>query len=181
MPIFSTSKKLFITFFLIMMGFAFFVSCLNFHDRTGFSPAKSIRHYNGDEENFDDDTDYDSNEGLMQEGFFFPKPYREIIAITHVHAFAIPLVIFVMSRILSMTKISEVIKILVYAGAFISGIMNLLGPYLIRYKSEIFSVPLIISYYIMGLCFIAFMYFPIYEMWFKKPIEKPPKDTDYWL
>ncbi len=181
MPTFSVSKKLFITFFLIMIGFAFFVACLNFYDRTGFSTAKSVRHYSGDEDNFNDDVDYDSNEKLLQEGFFFPKQYREILEITHVHAFMIPLVLFVLSRILSMTKINESIKITIYSTAFISGIINLLCPYLIRYKSDIFTIPLILSYFFMGFCFIAFISLPIYEMWFKKASDKNGKYTDYWL
>ena len=117
----------------------------------------------------------------MQEGFFFPKSYREILEITHVHAFTIPLVIFVMSRILSMTKIKEGIKITIYSLAFAGAIMNLTGPYLIRFTSKIFTISLIASYLIMGLCFIAFVSLPIYEMWFKKDSEKAMKDSEYWL
>ncbi len=180
MPAFVISKKLFITFFLLMMGFAFFVSCINYYVTTVFSAQKSARHYNGDKEDFDE-TDYTDNEDLLQEGFFFAKPYREILGITHVHAFTIPLVIFVMSRILAMTKISDVIKIVIYSSAFISGITNLICPYLIRFKSDVFTVPLILSYLTLGLCFIAFISLPIYEMWFKKYGDMNEKYGNYWL
>ncbi len=126
------SKNLFITFFLVMIGCAFFISCLNFYERTKFSPKKTVRHYSGNEDNFDDEQEEYSEE-LLQEGFFFPKPYIEIIEITHVHAFMIPLIVFVMSRIFSMTKVREGIKITIYTFAFISTIMSLSGPWLIRY------------------------------------------------
>ena len=163
------------------MGFAFYVSCLNFCERTKFSSKNTVRHYSGNEENFNDETEYEYNEESLQEGFFFPKSYREILEITHVHAFTIPLVIFVMSRILSMTKIGEVVKITVYSFAFLGTIMNLTGPSLIRFKSDIFTITLIASYLILGSCFIVFMSLPIYEMWFKKDSGKVMKDTDYWL
>ena len=177
MSIIPVSKKLFITFFLVMIGCAFFISCLNFYERTKFSPKKTVRHYSGNEDNFDDEQEEYSEE-LLQEGFFFPKSYREIIEITHVHAFTIPLIIFVLSRIFSMTKVREVFKIAIYSFAFIGTIMNLSGPWLIRYKSDIFTLTLIASYIILGLCFIFFISMPIYEMWFK---ESEEKDINYWL
>lgn len=181
MPTFSISKKLFITFFLLMMGVAFYVSCINFSERTKFSPTKTVRHYNGDEEDFNNESNYEYNDESLKEGFFFPKSYREILEITHVHAFMIPLIIFVMSRILSMTKIKEGAKITVYSSAFAGTIMNLSSPLLIRFKSDIFTISLIASYLILGLCFIAFISLPIYEMWFKNDSGRDVKDTDYWL
>ncbi len=161
------SNKLSITFFLIIMAYAFYISCANFYERTGFSPKKTVRHYSGNEEKLNDESNYEYNDDLLQEGFFFPKTYREIIEITHVHAFSIPLVLFVMSRILSMTLIREGIKIAIYSIAFAGTIMNLSGPWLIRYKSDVFTISLILSYYILGLCFIFLISLPLYEMWFK--------------
>ncbi len=163
----TTSSKLSITFFLIIMAYAFYVSCANFYDRTSFSPRNTVRHYGGNEEKPEDESGYEYNENLLQEGFFFPKPYREIVEITHAHAFAIPLIIFVMSRILSMTLIRDWIKITVYSVAFAGTIMNLSGPWLIRFKSDVFSLSLITSYFLLGACFIFLIALPLYEMWFK--------------
>jgi len=166
MPAFTISKKIFITFFLIAMGTAFFFSCLNSYDRTNFSPKQTIHHYKGS----------DGNQG-NGEGFSYSMSYREVIEVMHVHAFLIPLIIFVMSRILSMTGTGEGIKITIYVSAFIGTIMNLSGPYLIIYTSEIFTISLIASYIILGSCFIAFISLPIGKMWSRKPAE----ESDYWL
>jgi len=166
MPAFTLSKKIFITFFIIAMGTAFFFSCLNSYDRTHFSSEQTIHHYQGSEE----------NQGYG-EGFSYPMSYSEVIEVMHVHAFLIPLIIFVMSRILSMTGTGEGVKITVYVSAFIGTIMNLSGPYLIIYASEIFAILLIASYIILGLCFIAFISLPIGKMWSRKPAE----ESDYWL
>lgn len=161
------SNKLSITFFLIIMAYAFYISCANFYERTSFSPRNTVRHYSGNEEKPNDESSYEYNENLLQEGFFFPKSYREIIEITHVHAFTIPLIIFVMSRILSMTLIRDWIKITIYSVGFVGIIMNLSGPWLIRFKSDVFSLSLITSYFLLGFCFIFLITLPLYEMWFK--------------
>jgi len=149
------------------MAYAFYVSCANFYERTNFSPRNTVRHYSGNEEKLNDESSYEYNENLLQEGFFFPKSYREIIEITHVHAFTIPLIIFVMSRILSMTLIRDWIKITIYSVGFVGTIMNLSGPWLIRFKSDVFSLSLITSYFLLGFCFIFLITLPLYEMWFK--------------
>jgi len=162
-----TSNKLSVTFFLILMAFAFYVSCAGFYERTNFTTGNTVRHYNGDEEESDNEADYEYNESLLQEGFYFPKSYREILDITHVHAFTIPLIIFVMSRILSMTQISDWIKITIYGTAFTGIIMNLSGPLLVRFTSDVFSTSIIVSYFLLGICFVAFISIPMYEMWFK--------------
>ena len=177
MPPLTISKKIFFTFFLIMIGVAFCFSCLKSYEITRFSPAQTMRHYSGNEEKFNDATEYEYTGEDLQESFFDSMSYTEIIGVMHVHAFMIPLIIFVLSRILSMTGTGEGVKITVYVSAFIGTIMNLSGPFLIRYKSEIFTISLIASYIILGLCFIAFISLPIGKMWSRKPAE----ESDYWL
>ena len=167
-----TSNKLSVTFFLLLMAYAFFVSCANFYERTNFTPRNTVRHYSGNEEMTNNESNYEYDENLLQEGFYFPKSYREIVEITHVHAFTIPLIIFVMSRILSMTLIRDWIKITIYCTAFASIIMNLSGPWLVRFNSDVFSISLIASYFLLGICFIALISIPMYDMWFK------PKEAD---
>lgn len=149
------------------MAYAFFVSCANFYERTNFTPRNTVRHYSGNEEKSYNDSNYKYNESLLQEGLYFPKSNKEIIEITHVHAFTIPLIIFVMSRILSMTLVRDWIKITIYSVAFAGIIMNLSGPWLVRFKSDVFSISLIASYFLLGICFTALISIPVYEMWFK--------------
>ncbi len=166
MPAFTLSKKIFITFFLVAMGTAFFFSCLKSYDRTYFSPQQTSHHYKGSVE----------GQGNSEDSSY-PMSYGEVIEIMHVHAFLIPLIIFVMSRILSMIKVGEGVKITVYVSAFIGAILNLSGPYLIINTSEIFTISLIISYIILGTCVIAFISLPIFKMWSRKPAE----ESDFWL
>ena len=159
------------------MGIAFGISCLNFCERTGFSPTGAVRHYNGNVDSVNEETEYEYHEEMLQEGFFFPKSYREILEITHVHAFMIPLIIFVMSRILSLSDIREGIKITIYSTAFTGTSMNLASTCLIRFKSGFFPLSLLASYIVLGLCFIAYISLSIWVMWFKKAA----RDVEYWL
>ena len=71
-----------------------------------------------------------------------------------------------------MTLIRNWIKITIYSTAFVGIIMNLSGLWLVRFTSKVFSISIIISYFLLGICFIALIIIPIYEMWFK------PKETD---
>ncbi len=177
MPKLTLNKKIAITFFLIVIGVAFFFSCLNYYEKTVFSPTQTISHYGSGEESFVNEVETEYNEEGFQEDYFLPKTYREIMEITHVHAFMVPLIIFVMSRILAMTGISEGVKLTVFTFAFIGTVLNLSGPYLIRYKSDIFAISLLASYIMLGPCIIAFISLPLCKMWSRKAFE----GADYWL
>ncbi len=149
------------------MAYAFYVSCASFYERTNFTPRNTVRHYSGNEEKSNNDSNYKYDENLLQEGFYFPKSHKEIVEITHVHAFTIPLILFVMSRILAMTLTRDWIKITIYSVGFAGTIMNLSGPWLVRFKSDVFSISIIASYFLLGICFIALISIPMYDMWFK--------------
>ncbi len=177
MPKLTLNKKISITFFLILIGVALFFSFLNFCEKTAFSPTQIISHYGSAEESFNDEVGAEYNEEEFQEVYLLPKTYREVMEITHVHAFLIPLIIFVLSRILAMSGTGEGVKISVFTFAFIGTVLNLSGPYLIRYKSDIFSISLLASYLILGPCFIAFISLPLCKMWSRKTSE----GVDYWL
>lgn len=177
MPKLTLNKKIAITFFLIVIGVAFFFSCLNFCEKTGFFPTHTISHYGSGEESFGNEVETEYSEKEFQEDYVLPKTYREIMEITHVHTFMIPLIIFVLSRILTMTGAGEGTKITVFIFAFIGTILNLSGAYLIRYESDIFAISLLASYIILGPCFIAFISLPLCKMWSRRAFE----DADYWL
>ncbi len=157
------------------MGVAFYVSCLKSYEIAGFSPSQTMRHYGGSYDIYSDAVEYEYNEENLQKSFFDSLSYTEIIGTMHVHAFMIPVIIFVLSRILSMTKAGEGIKITVYSAAFVGTIMNMSGPFFIRFVSDTVAVSLIASYIILGLCFITFISLPMFEMWVSVI-----DDRDYW-
>ncbi|MFQ5862084.1 MAG: hypothetical protein ACE5IC_03080 [Candidatus Brocadiales bacterium] len=159
-----------ISFFLILMGLSMGVAFWNFYQRTSFSPEKVALYYLG---NVREDEPEDAP--LPEEGLMFPKSYREMAESTHVHAFTIPLIFFVLSRILNMTMMREGVKIATHVTAFVGIVLNLTGPWLVRFVSPSFSAWLIASYVLLGSVVIVYITYPMYEMWGAVEMEESGK------
>ncbi len=164
------SNKIFFTFFLSIMAIAVGLGFLTHYDRTGFSFKKTERYYCGDK---DEELDappasVEENNARLQEGLFFPKTYRELLGTTHTHIFSIPIVIFILSRIMAMTHAREGLKITVYSGSFSGILLNLASPWLIRYVCPHFVIVSILSSILLIFSFGAYLFIPLYEMWFRK-------------
>lgn len=154
------SNKMAISFFLILMGLSMGIAFWNFYQRTGFVPDKVAVYYVGNVRE-----DEPENAPLPEEGLVFPKSTKEMTESLHVHAFTIPLIFFVLSRILNMTAMGEGARIAVHVAAFVGIILNLTGPWLVRFVSTDFSVWLIASYALLGSAIIVYITYPMYEMW----------------
>lgn len=162
------SNKIFFTFFLFIMSIAIGLGFLNYYERTGLSAQKTIRYYCGDkEEEVDTPLSDEENRVKLEEGLFFPKSYRELLEVTHTHIFSIPIVLFILSRILAMTHTREGLKIVIYGISFMGVILNLAAPWLIRYASPHFVITFTISNILLILSFGAYIFIPLYEMWFR--------------
>lgn len=163
------SNKLFFTFFLSIIAVAVGIGFLNYYERTAFSPQKTVRYYCGDEEeDISESLSVEEDQPIQSEGMFFPKSYRELLEVTHTHSFSMPIVIFVLSRILAMTRAREGLKIIIYSISFAGVVLNLAAPWLIRYVCHHFVIVFIISNILLILGFGAYIFIPLYEMWFRK-------------
>ncbi|TVL99662.1 MAG: hypothetical protein CV087_17070 [Candidatus Brocadia sp. WS118] len=162
------SNKIFFTFFLAIMAVALGVGFLNYYERTGFSAQKTIRYYCGDEEEaLDIPLSAEENRTKLEEGLFFPKSYRELLEVTHTHIFSMPIVVFILSRIMAMTHTREGLKVTIYGVSFMGILLNLASPWLIRYSSPHFVIAFTISSIFLMLSFGAYIFIPLYEMWFR--------------
>lgn len=163
------SNKIFFTFFLSIMAIALGLGFLNYYERTGCSAQKTIRYYCGDEEEaLDTPLSAEENRAKLEEGLFFPKSYRELLEVTHTHIFSIPIVVFILSRIIAMTHTREGLKITIYGVSFMGILLNLASPWLIRYSSPHFVIAFTISNIFLMLSFAAYIFIPLYEMWFRR-------------
>ena len=97
-----------------------------------------------------------------------PWNYRELLEVTHTHIFSIPIVVFILSRILAMTHTREGLKITIYGVSFMGIILNLAAPWLIRYACHHFVITFTISNILLILSFGAYIFIPLYEMWFRR-------------
>ena len=156
----SLSNRMAISFFLILMGLSMGIAFWMFYQRTAFSPERVALYYVG---NVREDEPEDAP--LPEEGLTFAKSSRELAESLHVHAFSIPLIFFVLSRILNMTGVGEGARIAAHVAAFVGIVLNLTGPWLIRYVSTGFASWLIASYILLGSAIIVYITIPMYEMW----------------
>ncbi len=162
------SNKIFFTFFLSIITVALGVGFLNYYERTGFSAQKTIRYYCGnEEEELDVPLSAEENKLKLEEGLFFPKSYRELLEVTHTHIFSMPIVVFILSRIMAMTHTREGLKVTIYGVSFVGILLNLASPWLIRYACPHFVIAFTLSNIFLTLSFGAYIFIPLYEMWFR--------------
>lgn len=116
----------------------------------GPTPADIVAHYRGGE-----------RAGEMT----FPKTVRELVEITHFHAFVMGLVYLVMAHLLLATRAPLWIK----QTAIVVGFAGLFGDiacmWLVRFVSPLFAHLQLASWVGEWLGFAAYVYYPLQDMW----------------
>lgn len=136
----------------VVLGTA--VSILMYRVRTGLTAAGAGAYYTGNE----------STAGPGEE-LLFARSFREMLDVTHAHAFSQPFLFFVLCHIFALTRASDRWKIAVYVASFVSVIVDLGVPYLIRFVSPAFAALQIANSALMTLALAVLLLVPTYEMW----------------
>ena len=136
----------------VVLGTA--VSVLMYRVRTGLTPGGAQSYYLG-------------NEGSARPGeeMLFARSFKELLDVTHAHAFSQPFLFFVLCHIFALTRVSDGWKIAVYLASFASVVIDLGVPYLIRYVSPAFSMLQVANSGLMTATLVALLWVPTYEMW----------------
>lgn len=96
----------------------------------------------------------------------FPKTFRELVEVTHFHAFIMGVVYLVLAHLFIATAVRPDVKracvILAFAG--LAG--DMLSPWLIRYVAGAFAYLQLTSWLAEWIGFGAFIGVPLVEMWF---------------
>ena len=131
------------------------VSILMYRVRTGLTTSGTQAYYLG-------------NEGSARAGqdMLFARSFRELLDVTHDHAFSQPFLFFVLCHIFALTGLSDRLKITVYVASFGSVLVDLGAPYLIRYVSPALAPLQIANGVVMTVTLMALLWVPTYEMWF---------------
>lgn len=96
----------------------------------------------------------------------FGKTARQLLELTHFHAFSMAIVYLVMAHLLIATGASDRTKrVAVVAGA--AGLAgDVAGPWLVRYVAPGFAWLLLASWIVEWWAFAVFVWWPVREMWF---------------
>ena len=144
----AVSVKIAVSGFLILAIVGLGVAALQVYVRTGLTPQGALVHYRG-------------NEATMQ----YPMSFRELVEITHAHAFTIPLLVLVLSAALALSSASEPLKRVVTLALLTGAVLELGLPWLVRYgPGWTVHLFMLAGALLGGGVFIA-VGIPLYEMW----------------
>ena len=135
-------------FFLVTLGFGF--AALMSHNRYDFDHEKTIQYYLGDPADGPD---------------AFQKPYAQLLGVTHVHSFVLPLVFLTIWLALQYVPLrSQKFKVFLYLGGTFAILIYNAAPYLVRFVAPHW----VIAFTIGGIGLFVFSFVPIslifYEM-----------------
>lgn len=156
----NPSTKVLLTLFLLCTAGGLAVAMLQYSDRAGLSRKAAMEWIHGNEE------DLEATE------FKSPKSYRELLAITHDHAFSLPILLFVLLHLVALCTIGEGWKIAFYLAGFLSLIGSLAGPWLIAYQGEGWTILMIVSGSVMCLVIGSSTALALWETWGLAPYRR---------
>lgn len=148
------ATRVLLTLFNTMMLIATLIGILMYRVRTKLTLLGAEQWYRG-------------NEGNARPGdeLIFAKTMKEMLDVTHPHAFSQPFLFFVLCHIFALTRVSDRVKIAVYVCSFLSVAIDLAVPYLIRFVSPAFAPLQIFNYILMTGAILVLFAVPTYEMW----------------
>jgi len=106
----------------------------------------------------------------------FAKTFRQLVEVTHFHAFIMGVVYLVLAHLFLATPVRPRWKRYLIVLAFGGLVGDIVSPWLIRYLGGAFAYLLVLSWLAEWIGFGAFITVPIAEMWFTYgPAEFPPE------
>ena len=102
----------------------------------------------------------------------FPKAFRELVELTHAHAFVMAAVYLVLAHLIIATTAPTRVKLWAVAGGFAGLLGDVLGVWLIRYVSAWFAYTQVLAWTAEWMSFGLLVYYPLRDMWFFPDDEK---------
>ncbi len=156
----NLSTKVLLTLFLVAVALGLVVALLQYGDRAGLSGTGAVEWIRGNE------GDLDAAELKA------PKSRRELLALTHDHAFALPMLLFVLLHLVALTSVPEGAKIAIYVFGFASLGTALASPWLVAYVGEGWQRALRASGFGLAATIAAATLLPLHEMWLARRMRR---------
>ena len=164
---FHPLMKVLMTLYIVSVGAALWVAVLKYTDRAEWS-TEGVRDYVDGSESAVEDDPFGDPLGALEEGYAEGKSRREIVDIAHPHLFTVPIVIFILGHLLHLTRLPDVLKLLVNAAAFLAFMATFLLPFLLVDDASLASA-MFISGWVLLVSFVLLCLIPLLDMWFGKP------------
>jgi hypothetical protein len=95
----------------------------------------------------------------------FPKTFRELVEVTHFHAFIMAVVYLVLAHLFIATAVRPRLKLAAIALGFGGLTGDLASPWLIRYVAGTFAYVHLLAWVAEWIGFAAFVVAPLLDMW----------------
>jgi hypothetical protein len=119
-------------FLVLMLPAAASLLALAF-GRTGFAPTAIAAYYRGG-----------------QSEMSFPKQFWQLMEVTHFHLFSVPMVLLVLSHLLSATPVGTRARVGLTVGTYAGAALEIAGPWAIRYVAGEFAYMLLAGWILLG-------------------------------
>jgi hypothetical protein len=101
------------------------------------------------------------------ERLMFEKTFQELLEVTHVHAFMMPIVLLVLGHLFFLTDWSARAKRLTMVVAVVAMTLELLAPWAVRYLDPAWAHVKLVAGYAFGTSLLCLIGAPLYDMWFR--------------
>lgn len=99
----------------------------------------------------------------------FPKGARELIELTHAHAFVMGAVYLILAHLIIATTAPPLAKLWAVTGAFVGLAGDIVGVWLIRYVAAFFAYTQVLSWIVQWASLLVLVFYPLRDMWFYEP------------
>ena len=96
----------------------------------------------------------------------FPKGFRELIELTHAHAFVMGGVYLILAHLIIATTAPARVKVWAVVAGFGGLVADVLGVWLIRYVSALFAYTQLAAWIVQWGSLLVLVYYPLRDMWF---------------
>ena len=96
----------------------------------------------------------------------FPKPFRELVELTHAHAFVMGVVYLALAHLIIATTAPAAVKKWSVILGFGGLVADVIGVWLIRYVSSLFAYAQVSAWVAQWVSFATLVYYPLRDMWF---------------
>ena len=101
--------------------------------------------------------------------------YRKLLEVTHFHLFTVPVFLLIIAHLFMLTGLSSTAKMVWIAGGWLSSLLHLAAPWLIRYGGAGWSWSYPLSGALMALALTVMTVYPIVVMWLPRPDRGPER------
>lgn len=119
--------------------------------KTGWTPQGVSDYYRG-------------NEAKMK----FEKTPLEMLEVSHMHLFSVPVVFFILGHAFMMTTLPEKQKYRIVGASVLAVFLSIGSPWLIRYGSGALGWVKVAADLTLAGTLLIMVFYPVYEMWWMK-------------